>query len=162
MFQIPVSADLRRWTIQLRENVAIFTCTPSVEEHATARSMPRVWDGRGLGLPESDVAGFAAALGEIMKTPLFWRAYRGAGRRPAQRWAQPHRDDEDGFVYLNGPCGKASDVVGYRPVCRFTIDLVDVRGLRIRLAAHLRDTLVDGFAAGRPALSGSGATAATL
>ncbi|MEV0066229.1 hypothetical protein [Amycolatopsis sp. NPDC050768] len=77
-----------------------------------------------------------------MKTPLFWRAYRGTARGPEQLWAEPHRDDEDGFVYLSGPCGETSEVVGYRPVYSFTIALADLRGLRIRLAAYLRDSLV--------------------
>ncbi|MEV6902760.1 hypothetical protein [Amycolatopsis sp. NPDC051372] len=142
MFQIPVTADMRRWTVRLCEDVAVFACTPLVEDHTAARALPRSWDGRGLGLPEHDVAGFAAALGEIMKTPLFWRAYRGAARGPEQLWAEPHRDDEDGFVYLSGPCGETSEVVGYRPVYSFTLALADLRGLRIRLAAYLRDSLV--------------------
>ncbi|WP_432855116.1 hypothetical protein ACQPXB_21695 [Amycolatopsis sp. CA-161197] len=129
-------------SLRLEGHVAVFVCTAPSEDHAPVQALPRVWDGRGLGLPERDVAGFTAALGEIMKTPLFWRSYRGAGRGAARTWAEPHTDPEDGFVYVSGPCGDASDLVGYRPVNTFTIALADVRGLRIRLAAHLHARLV--------------------
>ncbi|MGW4488382.1 hypothetical protein ACWEOE_31620 [Amycolatopsis sp. NPDC004368] len=116
-------------------------------DRTAAHALPRAWDGRGLGLPQHEVAGFTAALGEIMKTPLFWRAYRGEEKNPVdenraeRKWAEPHTDTEDGFVYLSGPCGEPSDVVGYRPVYSFTIALADLRDLRIRLAAYLRDSL---------------------
>ncbi|WP_326837444.1 hypothetical protein VSH64_21565 [Amycolatopsis rhabdoformis] len=153
MFQIPVTADMRRWTVRLVDTIAVFACTPLIEDHTAARALPRAWDGRGLGLPPHEVAGFTAALGEVMKTPLFWRAYRGGapapdldrnhtGRRPVRTWAEPHTDDEDGFVYLAGPCGEPSGVVGYRPVYSFTLALADLRDLRIRLAAYQRDSLV--------------------
>ncbi|MFI5611575.1 hypothetical protein [Amycolatopsis sp. NPDC051903] len=142
VYQLVLPANAKRWTIRLREDVAAFSCTPPAADHAVAQALPRVWNGRGLGLPAHEVPTFAAALGEIMKQPVFWRAYSGAGRCRAQRWAEPHVDPEDGFVYVSGPCRDSAETVGYRPVESFTIALANVRGLRIRMAAHLSGRLV--------------------
>lgn len=142
MYQLVLSADAQRWTIRLHEDVTVFTCTPPAGAHAVAQSLPRVWDGRGLGLPAHEVPTFATALGAVMKQPVFWRAYRRADQRHAQPWAEPHVDPDDGFVYVCGPCRDSSENVGYRPVNSFTIALANVRALRIRMAAHLSDRLV--------------------
>ncbi|MBE1496240.1 hypothetical protein H4696_003340 [Amycolatopsis lexingtonensis] len=51
----------------------------------------------------------------------------------------PRPDTEDGFVYVSGPCSSWENTAGYRPVYSFSVPLPDVRGLRIRLSAYLRD-----------------------
>ncbi|WP_432850582.1 hypothetical protein ACQPXB_21605 [Amycolatopsis sp. CA-161197] len=137
-----MTGELRRWTVEVGETDARFTWTPLQVGHTAANTVPRAWDGHGLGVPAHDVPVLNSALKEIMKTPAFWQAYRSAGRGAAQVWSEPHTDPDDGFVYVTGPCGLPSEVVGYRPVSSFTLDLADLRGLRIRLAAHLHDHLV--------------------
>ncbi|WP_326565429.1 hypothetical protein VSH64_26645 [Amycolatopsis rhabdoformis] len=96
--------------------------------------LPRVWAGRGLGLRDEDVPPFVGALGEVMGTPQFWQA-RGAGRGSEQIWSVPLT--RNGFTYVTGPCGRWNNTVGHRPTETFAVALADVRGLRIRLAAHL-------------------------
>jgi hypothetical protein len=132
---------MRRWTVQVSEDHATFSGAPGVEDHIAAQALPRVWAGRGLGLANTDLQGFAAALGEVMKTHLYQSARHRhgthAGRGSAEVWSVPRRDDDDGFVYFSGPCGEGNGQVGYRPAATFTIWLPDVRGLRIRPAAYL-------------------------
>jgi hypothetical protein len=101
---------------------------------------PRVWSGHGLGLPETDVAGFAVQLAKVMKHRAYWIARaecpdRRAG--DATRWSPGRYDDEDAFVYFAGPCTHGDRLPGYHPAAAFTIALPHVRGLRIRLAAYL-------------------------
>ncbi|WP_284748227.1 hypothetical protein [Amycolatopsis sp. RTGN1] len=126
---------MERWTARVGGAEAIFSCAPLVEDHTAARALPRVWAGRGLGVPAQDLPGLVAALGEVMKTPLYWRSRQPVADAPV--WSAPRPDPDDGFVYVAGPCGRLDDTVGYRPVYTFTIALTDMRDLRIRLTAHL-------------------------
>ncbi|WP_328647310.1 hypothetical protein OHS58_05130 [Amycolatopsis sp. NBC_00348] len=101
---------------------------------------PRVWSGRGLGLPEADLGGFAVQLAKVMKLGAYWAARaecpdRRAG--DATRWSPGRYDDEDAFVYFAGPCTHGDRLSGYHPAAAFTIALPYVRGLRIRLAGYL-------------------------
>jgi hypothetical protein len=128
----------RRWTVEVSQETASFRCAPTVEDHTAVRALPRIWAGRGLGLPEYELAGFAAALAEVMKTHAYWAARaRRDGRGIAEHWTVPRRDDDDGFVYVTGPADRRNSDAGYRPASVFTLELADVRGLRIRLAAYL-------------------------
>ncbi|MFF1612346.1 hypothetical protein ACFVYA_31610 [Amycolatopsis sp. NPDC058278] len=122
------------WTITAAGDTASFT-------HASAGAYwaPRVWSGRGLAIAEGDLAAFDKALGEVMKLPVYWLAR--ARRRDANAgepavWSQPRYDPEDEFVYLSGPCRTGQPTAGYRPASTFVIDLVHLRGLRIRIAAY--------------------------
>ena len=128
---------MERWTVRIDGTEAVFSCAPLVEDHTAARALPRVWAGRGLGVPDVDLPGLIAALGELMKAPAYWRSRTPGGHRPGatMTWAQPQRDPEDAFVYVTGPCGHDTGGAGYRPVYSFTIDLASVRDLRIRLTA---------------------------
>jgi hypothetical protein len=134
-------AAMQRWTVQVCEDEATFSGAPEVEDHTAVQALPRVWAGRGLGLAKDDLHGFTAALAEVMKTHLYQSAWGRHGMRAGggrgEVWSIPRRDDDDGFVYVSGPCGKWSGQVGYRPAATFTMWLPDVRGLRIRLAAYL-------------------------
>lgn len=131
---------MRRWTVEVSEDVAIFSGAPQVEDHTAARGLPRVWPGFGLGLPEDELTGFLAALAEVMKTHAYWhaRSSRPAGPDETDGWSVPRLDDEDGFVYLNGPAGKRNGRAGFSPASVFTLELADIRGLRIRLTAYLK------------------------
>jgi hypothetical protein len=132
---------MQRWTVRLSGDDAMFSGAPGVEDHTAAQALPRVWAGRGLGLAETDLPGFAAAVAEVMKTHLYqasrYRHRTLTGRGGAEAWSVPYRDDDDGFVYFGGPCGTPGGQVGYRPAATFTIWLPEARGLRIRLAAYL-------------------------
>jgi hypothetical protein len=127
-----------RWTVRVDVTEAVFSCAPLVEDHTAARALPRVWAGRGLGVPDVDLSGLIASLGEVMKTPAYWRSRPSGGHRPgaAATWSQPRRDAEEEFVYLTGPCGHDTGTAGYRPDYSFSIDLASVRELRIRLTAY--------------------------
>lgn len=98
-----------------------------------------MWSGRGLALAEPDLAAFDKALGEVLKLPVYWlararRADQGAGE--AAVWSEPRFEADDEFVYLAGPCRADEPGPGYRPVSTFEIELVHLRGLRIRVAAY--------------------------
>ncbi|MBE1496241.1 hypothetical protein H4696_003341 [Amycolatopsis lexingtonensis] len=58
MLVVPATKAMRRWTAHLD-----------------------VWPGRGPGLPEQDISGFVAALGEVMKTRRCWRERQSKGTR---------------------------------------------------------------------------------
>jgi hypothetical protein len=72
---------MERWTVRVDGTEAVFSCAPLVEDHTAARALPRVWAGRGLGVPDVDVPGLVAALSEVMKTPAYWRV-PPAGQSP--------------------------------------------------------------------------------
>jgi hypothetical protein len=133
-----------RWTVSVSAQYATFTGAPLVEDHTAAQALPRVWAGRGLGVHEDELAGFTSGLAEVMKTPPYWSAQarrRGeaANREHTEPWSVPRRDDDDGFVYTTGPTGRPGGDAGYRPATVFSLALTDVRSLRIRLAAYLKD-----------------------
>jgi hypothetical protein len=134
---------MRRWTAEVSAGDATFRGAPQVEDHTAARALPRVWAGRGLGLPEDELPGFTSALAEVMKTQPYWlaqaRLRESAVGRP-DTWSLPRRDDDDEFVYLAGPAGRATGDAGYRPATVFSLALTDIRGLRIRLTAYLKET----------------------
>jgi hypothetical protein len=122
------------WTITASGDTATFT-------HASAGGYwaPRVWSGRGLAIAEAGLAAFDKALGEVLKLPVYWlararRADSAAGE--AAVWSEPRYDPEEGFVHIAGPCRAGEPIPGYRPVSTFAIDLVHLRGLRIRVAAY--------------------------
>lgn len=124
-----------RWTRRYADGAVAFGCPARTSERA-----PRVWSGRGLGLPEAELPTFAEQLKRVMKHATYWQARaecedRRAG--DAARWSAGRFDDEDGFVYFAGPCAHGDPWPGYRPTPRFTIALPHVRGLRIRVAAYL-------------------------
>ncbi|WP_410671581.1 hypothetical protein [Amycolatopsis sp. cmx-4-68] len=130
---MPTLTELPQWTIRTSGDEVTFTHVPA--ERGSGGG-PRVWSGRGLGLREGDLPAFGKALGEVMKLPAYWRA-RARSARPEADWSPPRRDPGDGFVYVTGPCRLARDHAGYEPVASFTLELADVRGLRVRIAAHL-------------------------
>jgi hypothetical protein len=124
-----------RWTRRYAGGAVTFGCPARSPERA-----PRVWSSRGLGLPESELPGFAAQLRRVMKHETYWIARAACADRragDATRWSPGRYDDEDGFVYFAGPCTHGDPWPGYRPAEEFTITLPHVRGLRIRVAAYL-------------------------
>jgi hypothetical protein len=130
---VPTLTELPQWTIRTSGDEVTFT---HVRREPGRDGGPRVWSGRGLGLREGDLPAFGKALGEVMKLPAYWRArVRPAGA--GSGWSEPRHDPGDGFVYVTGPCRLARDHAGYEPVESFTLDLADVRDLRVRIAAHL-------------------------
>ncbi|MFD5095741.1 hypothetical protein ACFWMR_34420 [Amycolatopsis thailandensis] len=131
---MPTLTTVADWTITASEDTALFA-------HAVGDGYwaPRVWNGRGFGIAAADLAAFDKALGEIMKLPLYWqaRARRGdSGAGDPAIWSEPRYEPDDDFVYVNGPCRSAGSTPGYRPVSTFDIDLVHLRGLRVRIAAY--------------------------
>lgn len=131
---MPTLATVASWTIIASGDTASFT-------HASAGGYwaPRVWSGRGLALVEADLAAFDKSLGELMELPGYWLARarrRDAGAGDATVWSEPRFDPDDEFVYIAGPCRTGEPAAGYRPVSTFAIDLVHLRGLRIRTAAY--------------------------
>ncbi|RSD11525.1 hypothetical protein [Amycolatopsis eburnea] len=124
-----LATESARWTRHYAGGEVTFGCPGRPPERT-----PRVWGGRGLGLPEAELPRFARQLARAMKHPAYWEA-RVPGA--VQRWSRGRYDDEDGFVYFLGPCTHGDPWPGYRPAHAFTIALPDVRGLRIRLAAYL-------------------------
>ncbi|MDQ7802827.1 hypothetical protein Q5425_03740 [Amycolatopsis sp. A133] len=123
-----------RWTRQYAGHAVTFGCPARPPERT-----PRVWSGRGLGLPEADWAGFAEQLRRVMKKDAYWIARAACPDRhagDAAIWSSGRYDDEDGFVYFAGPCTHGDPWPGYRPARAFTIALPHVRGLRIRVAAY--------------------------
>lgn len=123
---MPTLTELPQWTIRTAD--AQVTFTPVAQAGG-----PRVADGRGFALHADALPGFAKALGEVMKLPAYWQA-RARSARPGldgeALWSEPRRDAVDGFVHVDGPCHGSAEA--------FTLDLVDVRELRVRIAAHLR------------------------
>ncbi|MEV0070554.1 MULTISPECIES: hypothetical protein [unclassified Amycolatopsis] len=129
-----VTITARGWSVHVGDTEVVFgrTLRPGEGE----ADLPRVWAGRGLGLRDEDVPAFVAALGEVMATSQFWHARgSGAGRGSEQIWSVPLT--RNGFTYVTGPCGRWNNTAGHRPVETVSVALADVRGLRIRLAAHL-------------------------
>ncbi|WP_329048784.1 hypothetical protein OG738_39660 [Amycolatopsis sp. NBC_01488] len=131
---MPTLTTVADWTITASGDTACFT-------HAFAGDYwaPRVWNGRGLAMAESDLAAFDKSVGEVMKLPVYWLARarcRAADAGDASVWSPPRYDSDDEFVYIAGPCRTGAPAPGYRPVSTFTIELVHLRGLRIRLAAY--------------------------
>lgn len=123
------------WTRQYTAAAVTFGCPARTPERT-----PRVWGGRGLGLPESELAGFAAQLRRVMKHEAYWIARAASPDRhagDASVWSPGRFDDEDGFVYFAGPCSHGDPWPGYRPARAFTIALPRIRGLRIQVAAYL-------------------------
>jgi hypothetical protein len=93
----------------------------------------------GSGVPEGDLAALEKALGEVLKLPVYWLARarrRDIAAGEAAVWSEPRYDADDEFVYLTGPCRTDLPAPGYRPAAEFAIDLVHLRGLRLRLAAY--------------------------
>lgn len=117
---MPTRTTVADWTITASGDTATFT-------HASAT--PRVWPGRGLAIAEADLPALDKVLGEVMKLPVYWlaRARRDAGAGDAAVWSEPRYDPEEESVHLAGPC--RADEAG------FAIDLVHLRGLRIRIAS---------------------------
>jgi len=130
-----------RWTTAVSGDIVVLTRLPGTENPAP-HELPRVWSGHGLALPVADLPGFTAVLSEVMKSSAYWTA---RARCPDPRagdagvWTVPRYDEEDGFLYLKGPCGPDTSLPGYRPVSAFAIALPHVRGLRIRATAYLQD-----------------------
>ncbi|GAA1956407.1 hypothetical protein [Amycolatopsis minnesotensis] len=138
---------MRPWTVSIAGDTTTFSAVSavsavsSVDDHTADAALPRVWGGRGLGVHRVDLPGLHASLVETMKHPAYWaaRARHGlsTGRGTTEAWSMPHHDTDDDFVYFTGPCGNPGSDVGYRSAAVFTIELVDLRGLRVRLTAHL-------------------------
>ncbi len=129
-----------RWKIAQSGDFVTFKRT--AKRGDTWYAAPRVWSGRGLALPESDLPGFAKALAEGMKHPGYWAAWARCDRRvgDAAVWSEPRYDPDDELVYIAGPCGLRERLPGYRPTSSFTVAWPHVRGLRIRVAAYLLAT----------------------
>ncbi|MGW5714598.1 hypothetical protein ACWEVP_00405 [Amycolatopsis sp. NPDC003865] len=132
---MPTLTTVADWTITASGDTATFT-------HASGGGYwaPRVWNGRGLALAKNDLPAFDKALGEVLKLPIYWLARarrRDAAAGQAVVWSEPWYDPDDEFVYLTGPCRTGEPAAGYRPATAFGIDLVHLRGLRIRIAAYL-------------------------
>ena len=126
------TTETPHWTIGASGDTATFTrVTPAPAD-------PRVWSGRGFAMPEADLPALGKALGEVMKQPVYWSARARAADRSAGDetvWSTPQHDPDDGFVHIAGPCRLPEE----HPGATFTLDLVHVRGLRVRIAAYLRD-----------------------
>ena len=122
------------WQRRFADGAVTFTRLGDDRERA-----PRVWSGHGLGMPAEDLPGFLEALAKVMKRRPYWVARTAADPRAgdAHVWSAARFDDEDGFVYLGGPCLLGEPGPGYRPAPAFTVALPHVRGLRIRVAAYL-------------------------
>ncbi|MEU4251421.1 hypothetical protein AB0F15_28805 [Amycolatopsis sp. NPDC026612] len=136
---MPTLTELPQWTIRTSGDQATFTHVAAGRDRDPAAT-PRVWGGRGLALPEEDLPAFAKALGEVMKLPTYWTARARAGRLTLDgdpAWSEPRHDPQDGFVYVSGPCDPRHAEPGYRPAGSFTLDLADIRALRVRIAAYL-------------------------
>jgi len=130
-----LATENAHWTRRYADGSVTFGCPARPYERA-----PRVWSGRGLGLAEAELPGFAAQLRRVMKHEAYWLARASCPDRragDAARWSPGRYDDEDGFIYFAGPCRQGDPWPGYRPAEEFTLALPHVRGLRIRLAAYL-------------------------
>lgn len=131
---MPTLTTVAGWTVTASGDTATFTHTAAGGFWA-----PRVWSGRGLAIAETDLPALDKVLGEVLKLPVYWLARARRGDRTAGEaavWSEPRYDPEDEFVYLAGPCRTGAPAAGYRPVPAFAIDLVHLRGLRIRIAAY--------------------------
>ncbi|MEU4520335.1 hypothetical protein AB0F52_16755 [Amycolatopsis sp. NPDC024027] len=131
---MPTLTTVADWTITASGDTATFT-------HAAAGGhwAPRVWSGQGLAIAEADLPALDKVLGEVLKLPVYWLARarrRDPGAGEAAVWSEPRYDSGDQFVHLAGPCRADDPAAGYRPVPAFAIDLVHLRGLRIRIAAY--------------------------
>jgi hypothetical protein len=132
---VAVATKKAHWTRRYAAGAVTFGCPVRTSDRT-----PRVWSGRGLGLPEDELPKFAAQLRRVMKHEAYWLARADCPDRragDAARWSSGRYDDEDGFVYFAGPCADRGLWPGYRPTPAFTIALPHVRGLRIRVAAYL-------------------------
>ncbi|WP_239070767.1 hypothetical protein [Amycolatopsis sp. SID8362] len=114
------------WTITASGDTATFTHV------ADGYWAPRVWSGRGLAIAEADLPALDKAVGAVLKLPIYWLARA----RHAAIWSAPRYDPDYELVYLTGPCRTGAPAPGYRPAPAFDVDLVHLRGLRIRIAAY--------------------------
>ena len=130
---MPTLTTVADWTITASGDTATFT-------HAAAGYWsPRVWSGRGLAIAEAELPALDKVLGEVLKLPVYWlaRSRRGdSAAGDAAVWSPPRYEPDDEFVYLTGPCRTSAPAAGYRPASTFEVDLVHLRGLRIRIAAY--------------------------
>jgi hypothetical protein len=122
------------WTITASGDTATFTYAD-----LGAHWGPRVWSGGGLAIAAADLERFDKALGEVMKLPVYWLARarrRDAGAGEAAVWSEPRYDPDDEFVHVTGPCRAAEPEPEHGAAPAFAVDLVHLRGLRIRIAAY--------------------------
>jgi hypothetical protein len=132
---VAATRRMGEWGGEIRDDEVAFRFSLPAEDPNAAVELPRVWPGRGLGVPESSLPGLRAALGEVMKAPACWRGRAATEAGPG--WREPRRDTEDGFVYLAGPAGRAGAAAGYQAVPCFSVAVADIRDLRIRVTAYL-------------------------
>ncbi|WP_103349845.1 hypothetical protein [Amycolatopsis sp. CA-128772] len=134
----------RRWGVTATATDAVFTVTGGSPAVAAAVA-PRIWPGRAVALASRDVPVVIARIAQVMTTPRYWaaryrhQAHGRPGRRgSAEDWSPVW--EVDGFACLTGPVGTwdpGTAHLGFRPADRFAVALPDVRGLLIRLSAHL-------------------------
>lgn len=122
------------WTITAVGDVLTFTYTADGRRH----SLPRVWDGRGLGITEADLPAFTRALAQVPPSENVVPSQhdRTEDIRPA--WSKPRYDPDESFVYITGPCHLPRPLPGYAQTTTFTIDNRHIPALRARLTAFLR------------------------
>lgn len=136
-FTIVPDRKMLKWSVEMTPRTATFVPPAEVDD----RGLPllQIWPNRGFGIAEGHLPGVYGALVEIMKRPSYWtrreQCQAAAARTRGLVWSAPYRSDDDGRVYLRGPANVGSPEPGYRPATTLTIDHVDIRDLRIRLAA---------------------------
>lgn len=135
-FMITPTVSMRQWNVEVSSKSATFFAPASHDEEG--RPLLRVWPGHGFDIAESQLPGLYAAIVEVMKKSAYWN-FRATVSSDRQMWSVPESDEIFGMVALRGPAGAGPDV-DYRTATALTVDHATLRGLRIRLRAHLADS----------------------
>lgn len=138
-FTIVPDRKMLKWAVEMTPRTATFVPPAEVDDRGSP--LLQIWPNHGFGIAESHLPGVYSALVEIMKRPIYWTRREQSQAAAAQTtdlvWSARYRSDDDGRVYLRGPANVGPSATGHRPAIALTIDHVDLRDLRIRLARYL-------------------------
>jgi hypothetical protein len=134
MLIIPAIAAMRPWSAAMENADAIFRYATAGSADAI-ENLPRVWAGRGLSIPVAAVAGLEVALGEVLRSAPAVMHHTDRGR--LNSWAAARTDLEAGFVSIAGPASCLRATTRFQATRTVVVALADLRGLSVRLTAHL-------------------------
>lgn len=135
-FMITPTVSMRQWKVEVSSKSSTFFAPAAHDE--SGRRLLRVWPGHGFDIAESQLPGLYASIVEVMKKSAYWN-FRATVSSDRQMWSVPEADETFGMVALRGPAGAGPDV-DYRTATALIVEHATLRGLRIRLRAHLADS----------------------
>lgn len=103
------------------------------------RPLLRVRSRYGFGVAQEQLDGLYDAVVAAMKTRAYWTSNSNheIGYQP---WSSTRPDPGGTLVYFLGPACNGPAENGYRPTDVLDVAYSDLRGLRLRIAAHLTNS----------------------